>query len=61
VIPSLATEWEVNAADTTKWTFTLREDVTFHDGSPFNAEAVVWNVQKVLDEAAPHFDAARWV
>lgn len=59
VIPSLATKWEVNASDTTKWTFTLREDVTFHDGSPFNAEAVVWNVQKVLDEAAPHFDPSQ--
>ena len=59
VIPSLATKWEVNPADTTKWTFTLREDVTFHDGSPFNAEAVVWNVQKVLDEAAPHFDPSQ--
>lgn len=59
VIPSLATEWSVNPDDTTKWTFTLRDDVTFHDGSPFNAAAVVWNVQKVLDEAAPHFDPAQ--
>ncbi|MFN7001956.1 MAG: ABC transporter substrate-binding protein [Roseinatronobacter sp.] len=59
VIPGLATSWEVNPEDTTKWTFTLREDVTFHDGSPFNAEAVVWNVQKVLDESAPHFDASQ--
>ena len=59
VIPGLATAWEVNPDDTTRWTFTLREDVTFHDGSPFNAEAVVWNVQKVLDEDAPHFDASQ--
>jgi peptide/nickel transport system substrate-binding protein len=59
VIPGLATNWAVNADDATKWTFTLREGVTFHDGSPFNAEAVVWNVQKVLDEAAPHFDASQ--
>ncbi|MBR3370613.1 MAG: ABC transporter substrate-binding protein [Rhodobacteraceae bacterium] len=59
VIPSLATSWSVDADDTTKWTFVLRDDVTFHDGSPFNAEAVVWNVQKVLDESAPHFDASQ--
>src|SRR6476660_4753983 len=52
VIPGLATEWSVNEDDTTKWTFTLREGVTFHDGSPFNADAVIWNVEKVLDEEA---------
>jgi len=55
VIPGLATAWEVNPDDTTKWTFTLRDGVTFHDGSPFNADAVVWNVQKVLDQEAAHF------
>lgn len=59
VIPSLATSWDINTEDTTKWIFTLRDDLVFHDGSPFNAEAVVWNVQKVLDEAAPHFDASQ--
>ncbi len=55
IIPGLATSWEVDPDDTTKWIFTLREGVTFHDGSPFDAEAVVWNVQKVLDENAPHY------
>ena len=59
IIPSLATSWSVNPDDPTKWTFVLRQGVTFHDGSPFNADAVVWNVQKVLDEAAPHFDASQ--
>lgn len=59
IIPSLATEWAVDPEDSTRWTFTLRDDVTFHDGSPFNAEAVVWNVEKVLNEDAPHFDASQ--
>lgn len=59
VIPNLATSWSVNPDDPTKWTFVLRQGVSFHDGSPFNADAVVWNVQKVLDEAAPHFDASQ--
>ncbi|WP_376099827.1 ABC transporter substrate-binding protein [Roseomonas sp. CCTCC AB2023176] len=58
-IPGLATEWSVDAADRTKWRFTLRQGVRFHDGSPFNAEAVVWNVRKVLDQAAPHYDASQ--
>ena len=37
-VPGLATEWESDEAGTS-WTFTLRDGVTFHDGTPFNAEA----------------------
>ena len=44
-------------ADKTKWIFKLRQGVKFHDGSAFNADAVVWNVEKVLEKEAPHFDA----
>src|SRR5690606_8975136 len=36
------------------WTFTLREGVTFHDGTPFNADAVVFNLLRQLDENHPH-------
>lgn len=59
LIPGLATEWKVDDADRTKWVFTLRPGVKFHDGSDFDAEAVVWNVQKVLDKDAKHFDASQ--
>ncbi|MFO6418826.1 ABC transporter substrate-binding protein [Hylemonella sp. W303a] len=59
LIPGLATSWAVDAKDKTKWTFKLRSGVKFHDGSPFNADAVVWNVQKVLDKDAVHFDASQ--
>ncbi|WP_207479189.1 ABC transporter substrate-binding protein [Arenibaculum pallidiluteum] len=59
LIPGLATEWAADAADRTKWVFKLRPGVKFHDGSPFNADAVVWNVQKVLDQSAPHFDQSQ--
>lgn len=59
LIPGLATAWSVDASDKTKWVFKLRPGVKFHDGSPFNADAVVWNVQKVLDKTAPHFDASQ--
>src|ERR1700736_2767884 len=55
VIPGLSTEWKVDDKDKTKWTFKLRPGVTFHDGSPFNADAVVWNVDKVLKQDAPQF------
>lgn len=59
IIPGLALSWSVDAADKNKWTFRLRPGVKFHDGSPFNAAAVVWNVQKVLDQSAPHFDQSQ--
>ena len=59
VIPGLATEWHVDKADHTKWSFKLRPGVKFHDGSPFNADAVVWNVDKVLKKDAPQFDPSQ--
>lgn len=59
IIPGLSTEWAVDDADKKKWTFKLRPGVTFHDGSPFNADAVVWNVDKVLKQDAPQFDASQ--
>ncbi len=59
LIPGLALSWSVNAQDKTKWTFKLRPGVKFHDGSPFTADAVVWNVEKVLDKDAQHFDPSQ--
>src|ERR1700723_3863250 len=59
LIPGLATEWAVDATDKKKWTFKLRPGVTFHDGSPFNADAVIWNVEKVLRQDAIQFDASQ--
>jgi ABC-type transport system substrate-binding protein len=56
LVPGLATSWEVNPADKTKWTFKLRDGVKFHDGSAFDANAVVWNLDKILKQDAPQFD-----
>lgn len=44
--PSLATEWSV-ADDHLTWTFKLREGVKFHDGSDFNAQDVIFSVERV--------------
>ena len=59
LIPGLANSWAVSGSDKTKWVFKLRPGVKFHDGSPVNADAIVWNVQKVLDKDALHFDASQ--
>lgn len=53
VEPSLAEEWQISE-DGMTYTFQLREGVSFHDGSPFNAEAVVFNFERMLDEEHPH-------
>lgn len=47
--PGLAESYE--QVDDTTWEFILREDVTFHDGSEFNAEVVKANLDRVRDEA----------
>src|ERR1035438_9549207 len=56
LVPGLATEWKVDDKDKTKWRFTLRKGVKFHDGSDFDADAVIWNLDKVLNDKAPQFD-----
>lgn len=45
--PALATAWSSNE-EGTSWTFELRDDVTFQDDTPFNAEAVKYNVERIL-------------
>ena len=57
LVPGLATAWKPDAQDPRKWTFTLRKGVKFHDGSDFKADAVVWNLDKVLADKSPQFDA----
>ncbi|QKS73082.1 ABC transporter substrate-binding protein [Paenalkalicoccus suaedae] len=46
--PGLATEWDVSE-DGLTYTFTLREGVSFHDGTPFNADAVKLNFERWAD------------
>ncbi|WP_420006022.1 ABC transporter substrate-binding protein [Arenibacterium sp. LLYu02] len=52
IIPQLATAWQLSE-DGTTITMQLREGVVFHDGTPFNAEAVAANIErsKTLDES----------
>jgi peptide/nickel transport system substrate-binding protein len=52
---ALATSWKANST-ATKWTFTLRDGVTFTDGTPFDADAVVFNLTRLTDPSSPYSD-----
>jgi peptide/nickel transport system substrate-binding protein len=49
ILPALASGWEVSE-DGLTWTFTLREGVTFHDGTAFDAEDVVFSLDRARAE-----------
>jgi len=57
ITPGLAESWQQHADDRTKWTFKLRKGVSFHDGTPFNADAVIWNFDRTFKQDAKQFDA----
>lgn len=50
--PDLATSWQPNA-DLTQWTFTLRPDLKFSDGTPLTAGDVVASLSAILDPKTP--------
>ena len=54
--PGLAESWEQDKSDKTKWIFHLRHGVKFHDGSDFNADAVIWNLDRYMKADAPQAD-----
>lgn len=51
--PDLATSWSVSP-DGLVWTFKLRQGVTFHDGTPWNAEAAKLNWDRWADKSNPY-------
>ena len=53
--PALATSWKISK-DGKTYTFKLKEGVIFHDGTPFNAAAVKFNFDRMLDEKHPQHD-----
>ena len=56
LVPGLAESWEVRKDAPTRWVFKLRKGVTFHDGSPFNADAVVFTFDSVKNKQSPQYD-----
>jgi peptide/nickel transport system substrate-binding protein len=54
-VPGLAERWDISD-DGRTYTFHLRQGVTFHDGTPFDAQAVKFNFNRMLDENHPQHD-----
>jgi peptide/nickel transport system substrate-binding protein len=50
LVPELATAWKSNEA-ATEWTFTLRQNVRFHNGASFTAKDVIYTLQNVMNPA----------
>lgn len=53
--PALATKWSADPADPKKWIIELRPDVKFHDGCPWNADAAIWNLERLTSKTSPAF------
>jgi peptide/nickel transport system substrate-binding protein len=53
--PALAESWDVSP-DQLMWTFHVRRGVTFHDGSPFTADDVVYSYRRIIDQKLANAD-----
>ncbi len=62
IVPMLATSWQIADGGRT-YTFKLRQGVVFHDGTPFTAEAVKANFERMLDKSfgSPRFSEVNLV
>ncbi|HEX9466664.1 MAG TPA: ABC transporter substrate-binding protein [Alphaproteobacteria bacterium] len=54
--PGLAEKYEQAGDDKSTWIFHLRHGVKFHDGTDFNADAVVWNLERYFNKDSPQFE-----
>src|ERR1700691_3300233 len=54
--PGLAEKWEQAPDDNKTWVFHLRHGVKFHDGTDFNADAVIWNLDRYFKNDSPQFE-----
>src|SRR6516165_9340546 len=53
--PGLASKWTIDPANNKRWLFELRKGVKFHDGCDWNADLVVWNIQRLVDDKTEGF------
>jgi peptide/nickel transport system substrate-binding protein len=57
VTGDLAESWTISA-DHKTWTFKLRPNVTFQDGTPWNADAAVFGFDRLMNKKSPYYDSA---
>lgn len=55
--PGLAESWEKSTENPLEWTFNLRRGVKFHDGTDFNADAVIFALDRVINEKSEYYNA----
>lgn len=58
IAPALAESWDISP-DGLTYTFHLRKGVQFHDGTPFDADAVFFNVDRLLNKQSPYHPGGR--
>ena len=54
-VPGMAESWTLSD-DKLTWTFKLRQGQKFHDGTPFNAEAVKFGIERITNKNAPQYN-----
>jgi peptide/nickel transport system substrate-binding protein len=52
-VAAIATEWDASA-DLKTWTFKLRRGAEFHNGETIDAQAIKWNIERILDPKIGH-------
>ena len=57
ITPGLLTEWHNDPEKIERLVCTVRQGVKFHDGSDFDADAVIWNLHRIYDDKSPQYDA----
>jgi peptide/nickel transport system substrate-binding protein len=58
--PGLATKWTIDPANNKRWLIELRKGVKFHDGCDLNADLVVWNIQRLVDDKTQGFHSVHY-
>jgi ABC-type transport system substrate-binding protein len=56
--PGLASSYEQSPTDKKAWIFHIRPGVKFHDGTPMNADAAIWNLDRYFNDKSPQFEPA---
>ncbi len=57
ITPGLFTAWHPDETNAVRWVCEVRQGVKFHDGSEFDADAVIFNLRRIFDDKSPQYDA----